>query len=54
VLIEQPERVVAMTIAWWKFMLKGDQEAKKMFIGDSCGLCDRAAEFEYGHNSLLQ
>jgi hypothetical protein len=53
VLMEQPERVVDMTVAWWKFMLNGDEEAKKMFIGDNCGLCNRTAEFEYGHNSLL-
>jgi hypothetical protein len=53
VLMEQPERVVDMTIAWWQYMLKGDQTAKGMFVGDSCGLCNRAAEFEYGHNALL-
>jgi hypothetical protein len=54
VLMEQPERVVDMTIAWWQYQLNGDQEAKKMFIGDSCGLCNNTAEFEYGHNTLLQ
>jgi hypothetical protein len=54
VLMEQPERVVDMTIAWWKYRLNGDPTAKNMFLGDSCGLCDRTAEFEYGHNSLLQ
>ena len=43
-----------MAVAWWKWQLKGDQEAKNMFIGDNCGLCNRDAEFEYGHNSLLQ
>ena len=40
--------------AWCQWQLKGDQEAKKMFIGDDCGLCNKDAEFEYGHNSLLQ
>jgi hypothetical protein len=25
-----------------------------MFMGDTCGLCNRSAEFEYGHNGLLQ
>ena len=54
VLMEQPERVIDMTVAWWKYMLNGDQDAKKMFMGDSCGLCNRTAELEYGHNSLLQ
>ena len=54
VLMEQPERVVDMTIAWWQYMLNGDAEAKKMFLGDSCGLCNMNTEFEYGHNMLLQ
>jgi hypothetical protein len=25
--------------AWLKWRLKGDDAAKKMFVGDSCGLC---------------
>lgn len=53
-LMEQPDRVVEIAVAWWKWRLKEDQEAKKMFIGDNCGLCNRDAEFEYGHNDLLQ
>ena len=54
VLMEQPERVIDMAVAWWKYMLKGDQDAKKMFVGGDCGLCNRTAELEYGHNSLFQ
>ncbi len=54
VLMEQPDRVVDMTVAWWKYMLKGDMTAKKMFVGDGCGLCNQSSEFEYGHNGLLQ
>ena len=54
VLMEQPERVWEMTVAWWDWQLKGDQTAKPTFIGDACDLCNRDAEFEYGHNSLLQ
>ena len=54
VLMEQPGRVVDLAVAWWQFQLNGDQEAKKMFIGDNCGLCNMTTEFEYGHNSLLQ
>jgi hypothetical protein len=54
VLMEQPDRVVDMAIAWWQYMLNGDEEAKKMFVGDDCGLCNRDDEFEYGHNDLLQ
>jgi hypothetical protein len=54
VLMEQPERVVDMTTAWWQWRLKGDQTAKAMFVGDTCGLCNKATEYEYGHNTLLQ
>lgn len=54
VLMEQPERVWQLTVAWWQWQLNGSQEAKKMFVGDNCGLCNRDSEFEYGHNSLLQ
>jgi hypothetical protein len=54
VLMEQPERVADMNVAWWKWQLKGDQEAKKMFVGTDCGLCKSPADFEYGHNSMLQ
>jgi hypothetical protein len=54
VLMEQPDRVWEVTVAWWKWQLNGDQTAKGMFVGDNCGLCNRDAEFEYGQNSLLQ
>jgi Chlorophyllase enzyme len=53
-LMEQPERVTDLALAWWKWQLKGDQEAKKMFVGSDCGLCKTPADFEYGHNTLLQ
>ena len=54
VLMEQPDRVIDMTLAWWKWQLNGDEEAKKMFVGEDCGLCNKAADFEYGRNSMLQ
>jgi hypothetical protein len=54
VLMEQPDRVVDMALAWWKWQLKGDEEAKKTFVGDGCALCNKADEFEYGHNALLK
>ena len=40
-------------MAWWKYMLNGDEEAKKMFVGPDCGLCNRADEFEYKANAHL-
>jgi hypothetical protein len=53
VLMEQPDRVWEMAVAWWKWQLNGDAEAEKTFVGDNCGLCNKAAEFEYGVNSHL-
>jgi hypothetical protein len=44
----QPERVIEPTLAWWKYMLKGDAEAKKMFVGADCGLCTKKDEYEFG------
>jgi hypothetical protein len=54
VLMEQPERVWEMAVAWWKYMLKGDEEAKKMFLGADCGLCNHNDDYEYGVNDLLK
>lgn len=33
-LMEEPERVVDLTVAWWDWQLKGSQEAKKVFVGE--------------------
>jgi hypothetical protein len=54
VLMMQPERVLDMAIAWWQWQLNGDGQAKKMFVGDDCGLCSSPDDFEFGHNSALQ
>jgi hypothetical protein len=54
VLMEQPERVVDMAVAWWQWQLNGDTKAKKMFVGDDCDLCDGGDAYEYGHNTLLE
>jgi hypothetical protein len=51
-LMMQPDRVTDPTVAWWKMMLKGDADAKNMFVGASCGLCGKAADFDYGQKGL--
>jgi len=51
-LMEQAERVTEPTVAWWKYMLNDDPEAKKMFVGANCGLCSSKDEFEYGAHDL--
>ena len=53
-LMEQPERVLDLTVAWWKWRLNGDQSAKTMFVGNNCGLCNSPDEYEYGRNDRLQ
>jgi pimeloyl-ACP methyl ester carboxylesterase len=51
-LMEQPDRVVEPTLAWWNYMLKGDQEARKQFAGDDCGLCKTPEDYEAGAQNL--
>jgi Chlorophyllase enzyme len=51
-LMEQAERVTEPAIAWWKYILNDDPEAKKMFVGADCGLCKSKDEFEFGQHNL--
>lgn len=65
-LMMEPERVIEPTVGWWDMMLKNEPEAKAMFIGDTCKLCDKGAypskwampanppSITYGHNAMLQ
>lgn len=65
-LMQEPERVVEVAVAWWDMMLKGSATAKALFVGDNCGLCSGTAypskwvmppsnpTTTYGHNSMLQ
>jgi hypothetical protein len=65
-LMMEPERVIEPAVAWWDMMLKGKADAKDMFLGDSCKLCDGTAypsmwvnpanppAIAYGHNAMLQ
>jgi hypothetical protein len=52
VLMMQPDRVVDATTGWWKYTLKGDMAARDLFVGASCGLCGKSADFEYGQKGL--
>jgi hypothetical protein len=68
-LMMESERVNEVAVAWWDMMLKGKEDAKPMFIGDSCTLCDPNAfpsmwppaaagsdasmSIEFGHNAML-
>ena len=68
-LMMESERVNDVAVAWWDMMLKGKPDAKAMFLGDSCTLCDPNAfpsmwppaaagsattpAIEFGHNAML-
>jgi hypothetical protein len=52
VLMMQPDRVVDATTGWWQYMLKGDTKARDLFVGSSCGLCGKSADFDYGEKGL--
>jgi hypothetical protein len=51
-LMTEPHRVVDATTGWWLYTLKGDTTARDLFVGDSCGLCNMDASFEYGQKGL--
>ncbi len=38
-LMMEPERVTGVTLAWWDYLLKGNETARDLFVGDTCGLC---------------
>lgn len=54
VLMEQPDRVLKMAVDYWDWQLKGDEKAKKTFVGSDCGLCNSPDEYEYGVNSNVE
>ncbi len=53
VLMEQPDRVWKMAVDYWDWQLKGNEEAKKTFVGSDCGLCTTPDQYDYGVNSVL-
>jgi len=54
VLMEQPDRVWKMAVDYWDWQLKGDEKAKKTFVGSDCGLCNSPDQYDYGVNSNVQ
>ena len=54
VLMEQPDRVWQMAVDYWNWQLRGDQKAKKTFVGSDCTLCSTTDQYEYGVNSSVQ
>jgi hypothetical protein len=54
VLMEQPDRVWQMAVDYWNWQLRGDEKAKKTFVGSNCSLCSSPDAYEYGVNSNVQ
>jgi hypothetical protein len=51
-LMQQPERVTDVTVAWWRYILLGDQDARATFVGANCALCNERNAYEYGQSRL--
>jgi hypothetical protein len=51
-LMMEPERVVEATVGWWNMMFRNDANARNLFVGTSCGLCNKTVDFEYGQKGL--
>jgi hypothetical protein len=46
-LIVGPERVVGPVTAWFRYQLNADPASRDWFVGATCKLCGREAEFEF-------
>lgn len=51
-LMTQPLRVTEPTVHWLKLLLNDDAASKDWFVGASCKLCNRDADFEFGQKGL--
>jgi hypothetical protein len=52
VLMLSPDRVDALTVAWWDMMFHADATAKTWFEGSSCMLCNMTSNLEFGEQGL--
>ena len=50
--ILQPARVAEVATDFFRYRLAGDPDARGLFVGEDCGLCDRAAELDFGSHGL--
>jgi pimeloyl-ACP methyl ester carboxylesterase len=51
-LMREPLRVTEPTVHWLKLLLSNDAASKEWFVGASCKLCNRDADFEFGQKGL--
>jgi len=47
-LMTQPERVIEPSVGFWNLVFRDDPKARALFVGTSCGLCNRSDDFEFG------
>jgi hypothetical protein len=50
--VRQPDRLAGPITSWLKYRLENDATSRAMFVGASCGLCNRASDFDYGQKGL--
>jgi len=47
-LMTQPERVVEPAAGFFELFFRDDPKARALFVGTSCGLCNKTADFDFG------
>jgi Chlorophyllase len=52
VLMMTPERLTDAAAGFWQLVFRNDSEAQKLFVGESCGLCGKSADFDFGEKGL--
>jgi hypothetical protein len=52
VLMMTPERTNEAATGWFQFMMKSDAKARQLFVGNTCGLCGKDSDFNYGQHGL--
>jgi hypothetical protein len=51
-LMMEPDRVTGATVGWWNLLFRNDAAARDLFVGSSCGLCNKTADFEFAQKGL--
>jgi hypothetical protein len=52
VLMMSPERIDEAATGWFQLTMKDDAKARNLFVGSTCGLCGKDADFNYGQHGL--
>lgn len=52
VLMMTPERLTNAAAGFWQLVFNGDADAKNLFVGSSCGLCNQTDQFNFGEKGF--